>query len=119
MDRNEFEKNFNEFLSKAMAFSEKARREGLLGLEDEIDEEACYKREIFNYGLRFVVDGTDAAVIKEIIENIINQDKDELSKRFKEIQLEALLSIQAGENTRILYEKIYSYNENYVPLSDD
>jgi hypothetical protein len=84
-----------------------------------LDNDRVSKRDIFMYGMRFSLDGTDSSIIDKILSNIINQEKDELTKRFKEIQLEAILSIQAGENTRILREKIYSYNDNYVPVEDD
>jgi chemotaxis protein MotA len=63
---------FNEqgIIQKLIAFSEKARREGLLALEDELedlDEEKKKK------GLRLVVDGTDAAIIRDLLELELSQ----------------------------------------------
>ncbi|HCC36360.1 MAG TPA: motility protein A [Treponema sp.] len=63
---------FNEqgIITKMMAFSEKARREGLLALEDELED---LDDEFMKKGLRLVVDGTDAEVIKDLMELELNQ----------------------------------------------
>ena len=53
-----------------MAFSEKARREGLLALEDDLEEiEDGFLRK----GIQLVVDGTDPEIIKNILYNELNQ----------------------------------------------
>jgi chemotaxis protein MotA len=64
--------NFGEqqLMSKLMQFSEKARREGLLALEDELED---LDDEFLKKGLRMVVDGTDAEVIRNLMENELNQ----------------------------------------------
>jgi chemotaxis protein MotA len=64
--------NFNEkgIVTKLMSFSEKARREGLLALEEEIDD---LDDEFMKKGLRLVVDGTDGGVIRTLLENELNQ----------------------------------------------
>jgi chemotaxis protein MotA len=51
-------------IQKMVAFSEKARREGLLALEDELED---LDDEFMKEGLRLVVDGTDAAVIADLM----------------------------------------------------
>lgn len=63
---------FNEqsIIQKMMAFSEKARREGLLALEDELED---LDDEFMKKGLRLVVDGTDAAVIRDLMELEVSQ----------------------------------------------
>ena len=63
---------FNEqsIIQKMMAFSEKARREGLLALEDELED---LEDEFMKKGLRLVVDGTDAAVIRDLMELELSQ----------------------------------------------
>ena len=63
---------FNEqgIITKMMAFSEKARREGLLALEDELED---LDDEFMKKGLRLVVDGTDAEVIKNLMELELSQ----------------------------------------------
>jgi chemotaxis protein MotA len=173
---------FNEqgIITKMMAFSEKARREGLLALEDELED---LDDEFMKKGLRLVVDGTDAEVIRTLMElelsqmqgrhadkiGIINmwaalgpglgmlgtvvglismlknlEDKasigpnmalalvttlygsmlanllmipfsaklrghDSKESRVKEMIIEGVLSIQAGDNTRILAMKLLAY----------
>jgi chemotaxis protein MotA len=63
---------FNEqgIIQKMMAFSEKARREGLLALEDELED---LDDEFMKKGLRLVVDGTDATVIRDLMELELTQ----------------------------------------------
>ena len=63
---------FNEqsIIQKMVAFSEKARREGLLALEDELED---LDDEFMKKGLRLVVDGTDAVVIRDLMELELSQ----------------------------------------------
>jgi len=57
-------------IQKLIAFSEKARREGLLALEDELED---LDDEFMKKGLRLVVDGTDQAVIRDLMELELSQ----------------------------------------------
>jgi len=174
--------NFNEqgIILKLMSMSEKARREGLLALEEELED---LDDEFMKKGMRWVVDGTDAEIIRGLMENELNQMQDrhiqkigiinmwgalapavgmmgtvigligmlrnledrsalgpnmalalittlygalvanffmiplagklktydELETRVKEMQIEGVLSIQAGDNPRILATKLLSY----------
>jgi len=174
--------NYNEqgIITKLMSMSEKARREGLLALEEELED---LDDEFIKKGMRLVVDGTDAEIIRTLMENELNQmqgrhaskislvnmwatlapglgmlgtvigligmlknleDKsalgpnmavalittlygsmmanillipwsgklktnDETETRIKEMQIEGVLSIQAGDNPRILATKLLSY----------
>ncbi|MCQ2591480.1 MAG: MotA/TolQ/ExbB proton channel family protein [Treponema sp.] len=52
------------------ALSEKARREGILALEDGLDD---LDDPFMKMGLRLVVDGTDGNIIRAIMENEMNQ----------------------------------------------
>jgi chemotaxis protein MotA len=63
---------FNEqsIIQKMVAFSEKARREGLLALEDELED---LDDEFMKKGMRLMVDGTDAAVIRDLMELELSQ----------------------------------------------
>ena len=174
--------SFNEkgIITKLMTMSEKARREGLLALEEELED---LDDEFMKKGMRLVVDGTDAEIISSLMENELNQmqerhagkislvnmwatlapglgmlgtvigligmlknleDKsalgpnmavalittlygsmmanlllipwagklkgfDSSESRVKEMQIEGVLSIQAGDNPRILATKLLSY----------
>jgi chemotaxis protein MotA len=174
--------NFNEktLIQKLMSMSEKARREGLLALEEELED---LDDEFMKKGLRLVVDGTDAEVVRTLMETELGQmqerhvgkiqvvnmwgtlapglgmlgtvigligmlknleDKsalgpnmavalittlygsmvanlmmipwagklksiDALESKVKEMEIEGVLSIQAGDNPRILGMKLLSY----------
>ncbi|MCQ2596277.1 MAG: motility protein A [Treponema sp.] len=52
------------------ALSEKARREGILALEDGLDD---LEDPFMKMGLRLVVDGTDGNIIRSVMENELNQ----------------------------------------------
>lgn len=54
----------NEIILTLVSFSEKARREGLLALEDDLDE---LDDEFLRKGLQLVVDGTDPELVKTIL----------------------------------------------------
>jgi chemotaxis protein MotA len=63
------ELDFRGRVTLLVEFAERARREGLLALEDEIeelDDEFCQK------GLQLVVDGTDPDLVREILDNEID-----------------------------------------------
>lgn len=56
-----------------VALSEKARREGILALEEGLED---LDDPFMKSGLRLVVDGTDGAVIRTIMENELSQMED-------------------------------------------
>jgi chemotaxis protein MotA len=167
-------------ITKLMAFSDKARREGLLALEEELED---LDDEFMKKGLRLVVDGTDAEIIRNLMDNELSQmqgrhaskiamvdswsklapgmgmlgtvtgliamlknledkstigpnmavalittfygaimanvifiplmgklkDQDAAETKVKEMMIEGVLSIQAGDNPRILALKLLSY----------
>ena len=57
-------------ISSLQALSEKARREGILALEDQLED---LEDPFMKMGLRLVVDGTDGNIIRAIMENEMNQ----------------------------------------------
>lgn len=109
MTPEEFEKEYYSIFDRAMVMSEKSRREGLLALEDLIHENKINQRDIMEVGLRLVVDGTDAQIVDNILSNIINLEQENEKKTLKIIQKAAVLSIQAGDNPRILALTLNSY----------
>ena len=118
MLRSTFIKKYKIIALRAFICSEKARREGLLALEEEFSDRTKYmQRDIFDYGMKFVIDGTDAVVIEQILNNIINQEKNKKKKILKTIQKEAALSIQRGDNPRILLAYMNSYTD--IDISGD
>ena len=117
MTHDEFVKKYNDIVERALTFAKKARREGLLALDEEADQDRIDERDIFEYGIRFVVDGTDAEIVEKILSNIIKQEKDENMFILKTIQKEAALSIQAGVNPRSIYYLLNSYTD--ITLRED
>jgi chemotaxis protein MotA len=61
--------DFRARLTTLVEFAERARREGLLALEDEIEE---LDDAFATKGLQLVVDGTDPDLVREILENDID-----------------------------------------------
>ena len=59
------EVNAKEMIITLVSFSEKARREGLLALEDDLDE---LDDEFLKKGIQLVVDGTDPELVRRIME---------------------------------------------------
>ncbi|MDR2534687.1 MAG: MotA/TolQ/ExbB proton channel family protein [Treponema sp.] len=57
-------------ITKLLAFSDKARREGLLALEEELED---LDDEFLKKGMRLVVDGTDGAIIRDLLELELSQ----------------------------------------------
>jgi Leucine-rich repeat (LRR) protein len=86
-------------------FSEIARREGLLALDDCIDP---FSGDFLYCGLRLVVDGTDYEIIQHIMTTIIEREHDFYRKKLMEIAMDGVLSIQSGYNTRYLVFKLTS-----------
>ena len=106
MDRKKFFDEYAKFIKLALAFSEKSRREGLLALENEVED---IDDEFFKKGIRLVIDGTDPGLIDEILSNRLAHEKNEYMRLLKTVQKRALLGIQMGYNTHILFEVLYSY----------
>ena len=117
MNNSEFIQNCKDTMKRALRYSEKARREGLLALEDFIDRDKEHNRDIFDYGLRFVCDGTFPEYIDKILSNIIKQEKDEQVVLLKTMQKDAVLAIQDGMNTWLLYHLLNSYTD--MPASKE
>ena len=117
MNRDEFVKQYTVFVKYAITLAQKARREGLLALENGIDMIKADERDIFEYGMRFAVDGYDPRIIEKILGNIIGQEKDEYKRILKTIQMEAVFGIQMGDNPKIMYYKLNSLTD--IPLKDD
>ena len=87
--------NFNQasIIQKMISFSEKARREGLLALEDELED---LDDEFMKKGLRLVVDGTDAAIIRDLMELELSQMQARHAVKIKGIGMWSALSPGLG-----------------------
>jgi flagellar motor component MotA len=110
------------FLTKAatihdfiLEISEKARREGLLAIEEMIDYTKAQEMDPLNLGLQLVVDGTDGAIIERVFDNLIEY-KSGYELRLLKIIKDGVLSVQAGDNPRIITVLLKShFDSNKVP----
>ena len=87
--------------------AEKARQEGLLALDDDVGK---YPNPLQRIGMQLVVDGTDPEIIKSMLAaRILSENRS--GKDFLEqvIIYDSVLSIQSGDNPRIVEEKCFSY----------
>jgi len=109
MIKREFETEYNKIFERALFLSEKTRREGLLALEDCINEELLCQRDVMELGLRLACDGTDLTIIDNILTNIINQENDNDKKLLKTIQKNAALMIHQGYSKGIFALTLNSY----------
>lgn len=90
----------NDFVS----FSEKARREGLLALEDDIEN---YDNEFLKLGMQLICDGTDPESVEDILRTNIYFSRTEgveLLEKF--IIYEGCLCVQSGDNPRLVLMKL-------------
>lgn len=62
--------NVGDLIRQLVNFAEKSRKEGLLSLEDEVEQ---VHDEFFKQGIKLVIDATDPEVIKSILYNQISQ----------------------------------------------
>jgi chemotaxis protein MotA len=87
--------SFNEkgIITKLMAMSEKARREGLLALEEELED---LDDEFMKKGMRLVVDGTDAEIIRNLMENELSQMQGRHADKISTINMWATLAPGLG-----------------------
>jgi chemotaxis protein MotA len=68
---NNFE--VEKIITTLVHFSEKARRDGLLALEDDLEE---VEDEFMKKGIQFVVDGTDPEIISTMLYSDLNQQQE-------------------------------------------
>jgi chemotaxis protein MotA len=85
--------NQQNIIQKMVSFSEKARREGLLALEDELED---LDDEYMKKGLRLVVDGTDATVIRDLLELELTQMQGRHASKIKLVNMWAGLAPGLG-----------------------
>ncbi|MBK9503285.1 MAG: hypothetical protein IPO06_28695 [Leptospiraceae bacterium] len=99
-------------LEKIIHLSNKARRQGLLSLEEDI-EVSPYP--LMRRGLQFVVDGTDPKLLSEILERTILLSNDTPEKIMENcIIAVGVLGIQEGYSPRILRENLQSFMGNII-----
>jgi flagellar motor component MotA len=118
MTKDEFNAAYIDFLKIALGLAAKARREGILGLDSDVDRQKAAQRDIFHYGLQFTVDGTAPELTGQILTNIIEQEKDELTAKLKTIQKRTVLAIAEGLGSEIVRYILNSYTDLTIEEED-
>jgi len=98
----DFEKEFNNILERALFISGKTLKDGLLSLDEYIDENKLNKRDIMELGLKLTYNGMDALVIDRILTNVINLETNKKNMILKSIQKNAVLAIHAGYDAKTI-----------------
>ena len=109
MTDEQFTGEYRRIVERAMLVSDISRREGLLAIEDEIDRDKIKRRDVFELGIRLVVDGMGNESIDKILSNIIAQESDTQRRLLLTIQKEAAPAIREGENPHILELQLNVY----------
>jgi flagellar motor component MotA len=112
MNTEEFAKEFTEIVERALFMFEKARREGVLALEEYIDQNKAAQRDVFELGLMLAIDGTDCAFVDKVLSNLTNLEEDLDKRLLNTIKKEAVLRIQDGSGPRLFKLLLCSYVDN-------
>jgi len=114
MKREEFVQSYNQLMDWAAGMNTKARREGLLSLEGELEN---IDDEFLKRGMRLAVDGIAPEFIEKILSNLTAQEKDEYARIIKTMQKEAVMMIQGGIETLLMLNVLNSYTD--IPFNID
>jgi flagellar motor component MotA len=109
MDNTDFAREYDALVERSLLLVEKATNEGLLSIEEMINQEKFIQRDIFEYGLQLVCDGVDYEIIDHILSNIVELEADKDKKLLKKVQKEAALAICVGTNQRMFLMLLNSY----------
>jgi flagellar motor component MotA len=93
MTKEEFNAESSAIKERAAVLAKKNKEQGIFSLEDEIDKEKYYKRDILDYGLGLIIDGTSPDIIDKILTNIVNLETDADKKALAELKKKAVLEI--------------------------
>jgi flagellar motor component MotA len=113
----DFCKTYKQIVKRALKFLKIARKEGLLALESYLEEKKINERDVFEYGMRLVIDGTNYEIIDKILSNIIKQEKDETLSYLMSIQKDAVYSLCHGVPLGVLIALMNSQTD--LSLSED
>jgi Leucine-rich repeat (LRR) protein len=101
----EFVNCYYKLAKTIVRFSEKSLLSGFLSLEDEIE---LLGDDLFSKGIRLVVDGTDADVIRNLLALTIEREHDYYRKKLMEIALKGVLAIRAADSPSVHLFKLNS-----------
>ena len=105
MTRKQFIKQFSGFAKYAIRLNQERLVYGIQALGGGIEN---IDDEYFKQGLRFVVDEVDAAIIDEILSNMLSFEKNKYRRMYMTIAKRAALVIQEGISNRIFIHILLS-----------
>jgi len=105
------------FIKRAMALSKILRNKGLLALEEHLDHAAIAARDVFEYGLPFIIDDFDYECIEKILSNLIEQESDPVQKNLAQAKKAAVLSLYNGDNPRVLLIILSAYFDKSITMN--
>jgi len=109
MNEKDFMVEYNAIFEQSIIFSIISRSIGLASLENILDKNKYNKRDIFEYGMKLVLNGRSPEFINKILSNIINLETENEKKILKNIQKDVVLSIQQGISPEEIMWIINSY----------
>jgi len=115
MNEKDFITEYNALFERSIIFSTISHSMGLVSLENILDKKKYNQRDIFEYGIRLVLDGRPPEFIDKILSNIINLETEKEKKILKNIQKDVVLSMQQG----ISPEQIMWIMNSYVNIELD
>jgi flagellar motor component MotA len=98
MTKEEFNAESGAIKKRALALAEKNRKEGIFSLVGEIDKDKYYKRDIFDFGLWLITEGTAQEIIDKLLTNLVNLETEQDKKTLAGMRKTAVLAISAGKN---------------------
>jgi len=102
------------FVRRAIAMSEIVRKEGYLALEKHLDHDGIAKKDIFEYGLLFVIDNWEYEEIDNILTKLIAHKTNPVQKNLALAQKEAVLSLYEDNNPRVIALKLAAYFDKSI-----
>jgi flagellar motor component MotA len=96
MNEKDFMEEYNAIFERSLIFSIISCFMGLVSLENLLDKEKYNQRDIFEYGMRLIMNGKGPELTDKIFTNLINLETDKEKKTLKNIQRDAVLAIQNG-----------------------
>ncbi|MDR3113934.1 MAG: hypothetical protein LBU25_00245 [Treponema sp.] len=109
MKEIDFLEEYSAIFERSLLFSIVSRSMGLVSLENLLDKKKYNQRDVFEFGMCLVKDGRVPELIDKILTNIINLETDKERKILKNIQKDAVLSIQQGISSEELMWILNSY----------
>ena len=109
MNITNFIEEYNVIFERSLIFSIISRSIGVISLENLLDKNKYNQRDIFEFGMRLVMDGRAPELIDKILTNLINIETDLDRKTLKKIQKDVVLLIQQGNSPEELMWIMNSY----------